>query len=85
MNAIFDEWTSGNDYATRVANISGTGSGPRANGNFFLQPDITIVDDALADMLTGGSEMDWFLYNFADDTLGQGDPEGGEIETNLAC
>ena len=36
LAAIMAEWTSGRDYATRVANLSGTGSGPRSNGNFFL-------------------------------------------------
>src|SRR5262249_46645463 len=34
--AVLAEWTSGRDYQARVANLRGLGSGPRANGNFFL-------------------------------------------------
>ena len=36
LAAIMAEWTSGRDYATRIANLSGTGSGPRDNGSVFL-------------------------------------------------
>src|SRR5262249_7133442 len=37
LNLIMAEWTSSRDYATRTANIQGTGTGTRANGSTFLQ------------------------------------------------
>jgi fibronectin-binding autotransporter adhesin len=33
LAAIMAEWTSGRDYATRIADLSGSGSGPSSNGN----------------------------------------------------
>jgi hypothetical protein len=59
------EWTSPNDYATRIANLLGTGSGPsfgnRLNGNYFLQADVTVFDDGAQDQLTGSAGQDWVL------------------------
>jgi hypothetical protein len=62
--AIMAEWTSARSYADRVANLSGTGRGPRANGNYFLiagGPRATVFDNGVVDVLHGGSGMDWFL------------------------
>jgi len=81
VDAILAEWTSGRDYATRIENISGTGVGPRDNGDYFLQVDQTVEGNSLVDDLTGGSNLDWFLYTLAEDILN--DPEGGETELNL--
>ncbi len=64
--AIMAEWTSARDYATRTANLRGTGSGPRANGNTFLQADgagRTVFDDGAVDRLSGASGMDWAFAN----------------------
>jgi hypothetical protein len=68
--AIMPEWTSFRDYATRTANISGTGSGSsfdaRQNANFFLttqEAQPTVSDDATKDTLTGSSDQDWFFAN----------------------
>jgi hypothetical protein len=68
--AIMDEWTSSRDYATRTANIRGTGSGPsfdaRQNGNYFLivgEPSPTVYDDASKDTMTGSEGQDWFFAN----------------------
>jgi hypothetical protein len=64
--AIVSEWTSGRSYASRVANLSGTGSGPRNNGNDFLiasGPNATVFDDSSVDVLNGGSGTDWFFAN----------------------
>jgi len=82
--AIHAEWISGRDYATRVANIMGVGTGTRANGNWFLQANVTVFGDSAADFLVGGlGELDWFFYNFFDDLLD--DPiESGEVTTNSA-
>ncbi len=81
VDAIMAEWTSNRDYATRVNNISGTGLGPRANGNYFLQVGLTVDSNQVADDLTGGNELDWFLYTLAQDILN--DPEAGEVLTDL--
>jgi titin len=63
--AIMAEWTSARDYATRVANLRGTGSGPRANGSYFLNAT-TVFDDGAVDRLTGSSGQDWIFANIAD-------------------
>jgi hypothetical protein len=47
-----------------VANLRGTGSGPRLNGDFFLRatgPGQTVFDDFAADTLTGSQHLDWFF------------------------
>jgi hypothetical protein len=70
LAAIMAEWTSARSYADRVANLSGTGSGPRENGNDFLiasGPNATVFDNGAIDVLDGGSGMDWF---FADQSGG---------------
>jgi Ca2+-binding RTX toxin-like protein len=64
LAALLAEWASGRDYATRIANLSGTGSGPRLNGNTFLTasgPAATVFDDGNRDVLSGGAGLDWFL------------------------
>ncbi len=66
--AILSEWTSGNTYADRVANIrDGSGDLPGQNdGNFFN--DGTVIDDGDIDQLFGGSNQDWF-FKFDNDQL----------------
>jgi len=64
LAAAMAEWTSARDYNTRVANLRGLGAGPRANGNIFLiagGPNPTVLDDAVKDILTGSSGLDWFF------------------------
>ena len=72
--AIMDEWTSGRTYSQRVANLSGLASAgadgstfaSRENNGFFLRsdgPGTTVFDDNAADILTGSSGLDWFLFN----------------------
>jgi hypothetical protein len=66
------EWTSARSYADRVANLSGTGSGPRANGGYFLiasGPNTTVFDNGVSDVLQGGSGMDWFFANLGRDKI----------------
>jgi hypothetical protein len=79
LAAIMAEWTSARDYATRIANLSGTGSGPSSNGNYFLiasGPNATVFDNGVSDVLNGGSGMDWFFANLAQDSIhGQHDSE----------
>ena len=68
LAGILAEWTSSRDYATRVANLQGTGSGTdydnRQNGNYFLQANTTVLDDGIQDVLTGSSGQDWFWANY---------------------
>jgi Ca2+-binding RTX toxin-like protein len=65
LGALRAEWTSSRNYETRRANLQGLGSGPRANGSFFLIVGVgaTVINDAFWDELTGGNDRD--LY-FAD-------------------
>src|SRR5262249_13048792 len=72
---IVSEWAGPRDYATRVANLRGTGSGPRLNGTYFLTTD-TVVDDGVTDTLTGGAGLDWFWALGSDIITDLG---GGEI------
>ncbi|HUG93562.1 MAG TPA: PKD domain-containing protein, partial [Planctomycetaceae bacterium] len=70
--AIMAEWTSDRDYLTRIANLTGQGSGERANGSIFLiaaddpatiEDERTVVDDDDVDVLTGSAGSDWFFFD----------------------
>ena len=69
LMAILAEWNSSRDYHTRVANISGTGSGPRLNGFSFLQANITVFSDGVDDLLIGGAGRDWYLAEVGEDHI----------------
>src|SRR5207302_7584118 len=56
LQAILDEWASGNSYSTRVSNIRNGGG---ANGAFVFD-DTTVFDDGVIDTLIGGGGQDWF-------------------------
>lgn len=69
LEAILAEWTSARPRAERVANLSGTGSGPRSNGDFCLKtddPDQTVFDDGEEDRLKGSPAIDWFFAGLGD-------------------
>lgn len=72
--AIYNEWNSTRNFAQRTANLLGSGTGPRLNGNYFLNSDPTdaITDTVFADgdidSLTGGSGQDWFFTDPSDNT-----------------
>jgi len=80
--AIQAEWTSARTYAERVANISGTGVGPNANGGTVLTPNGTVDTDGTVDNLLGGTEQDWFLFTLFQDLIGA-PVEAGETETDV--
>jgi hypothetical protein len=64
LAAVMSEWTSSRSYATRVANLRGTGTGPRNNGFYFFiasGPNATVFDDAAIDVLCGGGGHDWYF------------------------
>ncbi|MHC4562196.1 MAG: calcium-binding protein, partial [Planctomycetota bacterium] len=56
--AILDEWTSTNDYATRVANLTNGGG---ANGDVLLAVGTTVFDDGEVDVLKAGPGMNWLI------------------------
>ncbi|HUG67648.1 MAG TPA: PKD domain-containing protein [Pirellulaceae bacterium] len=62
--SIMAEWTSERSYQARIENLSGVGSGPRANGGYFLIWDATVRDDDehSRDILTGSEGDDWFFF-----------------------
>jgi PKD repeat protein len=75
---ILEEWNSERDYATRIANIQGTGTGPRLNENYFLKTtgaDATVFDDGVVDRLIGSSGIDWFFAGLGDIIANQDDEE----------
>ncbi len=66
--AIMAEWSSERSFEARAANLGGTGSGPRLNGNYFLTtdgPNQTVFDDAAVDVLTGAADRDLFFATLA--------------------
>ncbi len=65
---VMSEWGSSRSYASRIANLRGTGTGPRDNGTTFLNTS-TLVDDQSADSLFGGSGQDWYLAPSNQDDL----------------
>jgi pectate lyase len=82
LAAILTEWTTTRSYEQKIANIMGTGSGLRENGDYFLQPGVTILSDSSEDELfsdTNG-ELNWLIYAFADDQPRRVKP--GEVETD---
>lgn len=79
--AIFGEWISSRSYADRVNNIRGVGTGPRDNGDNFFTPQETTYRDADRDVLFGGADTDWFLYDPVRDSLT--DLSMGEVVTNV--
>ena len=72
LAAIMAEWTSDRDYSTRVANLTESGNGERANGQIFLIASgsgATVGDDGSRDMLTGSAGQDWFLFDSTEDKV----------------
>jgi Ca2+-binding RTX toxin-like protein len=68
---VMAEWTSSRAYLARIANLQGTGTGTdfanRSNGNYFLNAGISVIIDTGADVLTGSSGQDWFLFDTSRD------------------
>ena len=79
LNAIMSEWTSGNSYATRVANLTNGGG---ANGTTKLNNASIQNDASAADELSGNSEMDWFFQSNGD-VLIDFNAAAGEITTAI--
>ena len=79
LEAILAEWTSPDDYATRVAKLTNGGG---LNGSYVLS-GASLIDDLAINTLTGGTgttaadptNLDWFIANLLDVVT---DPETGE-------
>jgi autotransporter-associated beta strand protein len=70
LGAIMAEWNSARDYATRTANLAGSGTGSRLNGSYFLRvtnvrATTTVFDDASKDTLTGSGGQNWCFANIS--------------------
>jgi hypothetical protein len=67
LTAILAEWTSADNYATRVATVMGQGDrkGHGLNGSYFLQPGRTVFDNDLVDALTAGPGLDLIFAHTA--------------------
>jgi hypothetical protein len=65
--SIQSEWLSARPLQTRAENILGMGTGPRNNGNYYLTPGSTLLDDDAVDVILGEDEDDWLLYDFGED------------------
>jgi Ca2+-binding RTX toxin-like protein len=79
VEAIHQEWTSGHAYAARVQNLRGDPNplfDQRLNGDFFLRPGTTVIDDGVPDQLFGQGGQDWFMIGPFDMT----DAVAGEVE-----
>ena len=61
LDLIAAEWASTRPYSTRIDNLEGRGTDDRANGNVFLLPGSTVLDDGAVDRLFGESGRDWFF------------------------
>jgi Ca2+-binding RTX toxin-like protein len=79
--SIQAEWLSGRSYAERVANLTGTGTGARFNGNVFLTPGVSVLNDGGVDRVFGDADQDWFLVDLALDVVG--DLSAGETATDI--
>ena len=81
--SVLSEWTSSRDYTTRIANISGTGSGTRNNGSSFLLAGVTVANDHSEDHLFGDSKglYNWLIETLAEDIASRRKP--GETTTDL--
>ena len=80
LAAIMAEWTSAHDFATRVANLTDTGTGllGRLNGDYFLLDSgsgQTVFNDASSDALTGSAGSDWLFAGTADQVTGLSDAD----------
>lgn len=71
--AVHSEWISARTFAQRTSNLLGTGTGTRANGTIFLNNAADSVTDTVfadtdTDVLTGGTNQDWFFAALAEIT-----------------
>ena len=70
LESVLEEWWSTDTLATKIADITGTGTTTGSNGINFLQPGVTVLGDGSVDQLfsdTNGS-ANWLLLSLSQDT-----------------
>lgn len=72
LSNILAEWTSGSTYVDRIAHLTGAAGG--ANNGTFLLPGVTVSNDGVRDVLTGGKGTDLFFAS-SGDKVDRKDPE----------
>jgi Ca2+-binding RTX toxin-like protein len=77
LSAVHREWSGRASYAARVQHLLGAVPGG-LNGVVLLDPAGLMDDESVADELTGGTGLDWYL-RFAPDTVT--DAAAGETVT----
>ena len=67
--SVLSEWTATRTYEQKLANIQGTGTPDRTNGDNFLQAGTTISDDGSLDEFYSDTKgaKNWLLYRFGED------------------
>lgn len=64
LSAIMAEWTSSRPLLLKLANVTGIlPLANRLNGNFFLTPNVTVLNDSNVDTLTGGDGADLYYIS----------------------
>ena len=71
LGAIMAEWTSSHSFATRIANLTNTGSelSSRLNGSYYLLnggDNQTVFNDSSNDTMSGSSGSDWLFAGTTD-------------------
>jgi Ca2+-binding RTX toxin-like protein len=75
LGKVLAEWTRAVDVAQRVANLLGTSTPTSGalNGDAFLTPSVTVLNDAYRDILNGRQGTDWIFGSAADNNDGRQD------------
>jgi hypothetical protein len=81
LAAILAEWTSSDDYATRMARLTGSTGGMNIiNGTYYFLNDSPLKGNNLADNLYGGAGLDWYFAAMADVLVNK---TSGEVVTPI--
>lgn len=78
--SIRSEWLTPRPLNQRVEFLSGTSGG--LNGGTYLIPSATALADGAVDILLGGAEDDWFLYQIGTDFVA--DVGANDVATNVS-
>lgn len=65
LSAVMAEWTSSHNILIKILNVTGLLPLPtRLNGNHFLTPGSTVLNDTSVDTLIGGAGIDLYFASF---------------------
>ena len=75
LDAIIAEWFRTDlSFEQRLADLNSDGPSRALNGPYALSKK-TVNDDNTTKVFTGGSGLDWFLYDMKEDTLNNIKPQ----------